>query len=230
MIKVPRFRSRAASGRTGRWSARRTSPRPCQALYSPDRDQIIEQRALDQRPQIAAHPDIGFDAVRRAGLETQRMFGVDGDEILDIGAKRQPRLALGVLDIHLDRQEGRVVDLDADPLDGRHQHMAVARPCAGSRRTIAPAARALSASPGKTTCRRRRCACRSRRNRADSTDEPARGRVCAPRRPRRGRPAPRPARGRRGRFLLSVSVAIMSRRLWASLRGRLAARHAGREV
>ena len=88
-LKAPRSRAPGASGRRARSSARRTSPRSPPRSVSPERDEVVEQRALDQRPEIAAHPHIGLEALGRAGLEAQRMFGVDRHDVVDIGAEHQ---------------------------------------------------------------------------------------------------------------------------------------------
>ena len=151
-------------------------------LRPAERDKVIEQRPLDQRPKVAPHPHIGLQAFRGAALETKRMFAVDRHHVLDIGAERQPRFVRLVLDAHLDRQKWRVVDLDPDFLDRRHQNIAVAllahdrgeqlheRRPANRRATIKPCsvgsdAHVDIAAVGRIPRRRRRQAAQSPRRR-----------------------------------------------------------------
>ena len=193
-LKAPRFRSPGTSGRTVRASARRTSPRPRPAPVRPERDKVVEQRPLDQRPEIAPNPHIGLQALRGAALEAKRVLAVDSHQC--------PRHWCGTsvavrppssLDAHLDRQKRRVVDPDADLLDRRHQDIAVAVLAQDRGEQLRPAAPGRSASRNKTMFRRQRCACRYRRSRADPTGAPAPGRA-SPRRPPRRVPA-EPASG-----------------------------------
>src|ERR1700731_3290891 len=57
--------------------------------YFPEFHEIENQGAGDKRPQIAAHPDIGSDAVEVGFFESNRMAGSCLDPILDIGPKAQ---------------------------------------------------------------------------------------------------------------------------------------------
>src|SRR6185437_9447703 len=67
-------------------------------------DEIVEQRPLDQRPEIAADAHIGLDPLGGACLEAQRMLAAGPDEILALGPKADPP----GLAAHLHRQERRV--------------------------------------------------------------------------------------------------------------------------
>ena len=53
------------------------------------------------------------------------MFGVHHDEIFDIGAERQARLAEIVLASHLDGEKRRVINSYSDPLDRGDEDMAI---------------------------------------------------------------------------------------------------------
>jgi hypothetical protein len=88
-----------------------------------ERDEVVIERALDQRPQVAAHPDVGFEAASRGAVEAQGMVGVGRDDVVDIGAEDQPPAVLFGLGRHLDGDERRIVDPDPDPFDRGHQHV-----------------------------------------------------------------------------------------------------------
>ena len=99
---------------------------PCQGFDDAERDEIVVERALDQRPEVAAHPHIGLDA--RPPRRARSASGCSASTvttILDIGAERQLRRAAPRLDAISTREERRVVDTDADALDRRHQHVAL---------------------------------------------------------------------------------------------------------
>ena len=159
---------------------------PSQTSTSPERDEIVEQRPLDQRPEVAAHPHIRLEAVRRARFEAQRMLAVDRRPSRRHGCGTSSCGRPAALDAHLDGEKRRVVDLDPDALDRRHQHVALGVPAQDRGEQLHQRQRGRSASPGRTTFRRRRCACRCRRSTADSTDAPAPARVGA------ARASPRP--------------------------------------
>ena len=93
------------------------------------------------------------------------MFGVD--------RRRNPRHWCGSTSLrspspsstsHLDGEERRVVDLDADPLDRRDQHIAIAVLAQDRGEQLHQRRAADRRAAGRTRFRRRRCACRSRRN------------------------------------------------------------------
>ncbi len=50
-------------------------------------------KALHQRPEIVAHPYVRLQALRGASLEAKRVLAVDSDNVPDIGAKGQTRIA-----------------------------------------------------------------------------------------------------------------------------------------
>ncbi len=95
------------------------------------------------------------------------------------------------LHLEVDGDEGRVVDRDPDLLDRGDEEIGIPLALAGSRRTASPGRAARWACPGRTTCRRGRCACRCRRRRAGSTDARAAGLSAS------SPPEPRPSRFRR---------------------------------
>jgi len=85
-------------------------------------DQIVEQRARHQRPQVAAHMQIGLEPTGLVlRLEAQCVILPAGHPVVHIGAKRErARSPLAFL-LHLDRGERRIVDRDADLLDRRDE-------------------------------------------------------------------------------------------------------------
>ena len=101
-LKAPRFRS------PGTWGRKSTRAHAEPILFSDllrpaEGDKIIEQRPLHQRPKIAPHPHVGFQALRGALLETEGMGVVDRHHIVDIGAEHELRLARFGFSAHLDR-------------------------------------------------------------------------------------------------------------------------------
>jgi hypothetical protein len=87
--------------------------------------EIENQGAADKRPQIAAHVNIGFDAVAGGFLESNRMVETRLDPIPDIGQKSQHLVRSSMRDNHFHRRERSVLDLYADFLDGRNKNIAV---------------------------------------------------------------------------------------------------------
>ena len=56
------------------------------------------------------------------------MLGIDRHQVFDIGAEHELRSSASLSNAHFDRQKRRVVDLDPDLFDRRHQDVAVAFP------------------------------------------------------------------------------------------------------
>ena len=71
--------------------------------YFAEFHEIENQGAGDKRPQIAAHMDIGFDAVEGGFFESNRMAGARLDPILDIGPKPQHLVRSLMRDRHFHR-------------------------------------------------------------------------------------------------------------------------------
>src|SRR4029077_3129337 len=81
-------------------------------------DQIVEQRARHQRPEVAPHMQVGLQGPGLLlRLEAQRVGRPGRDPVVRIGAKRQHARRPRAFLLHLDRGERRVVDRDADLLD-----------------------------------------------------------------------------------------------------------------
>jgi hypothetical protein len=93
--------------------------------YFAEFHEIENQGAGDKRPQIAAHMNIGFDAVAGGFLESYRMVETRLDPIPDIGQKSQHLVRSSMRDNHFHLKERSVLDLYADFLDGRNKNIAV---------------------------------------------------------------------------------------------------------
>src|ERR1700730_14523891 len=93
--------------------------------YFAEFHEIENQGAGDKRPQIAAHMDIGFDAVEGGFFETNRMAGARLDPILDIGPEPQHLVRSLLRRPHFHGQKRCVLDFYADPLDRRDKNVAI---------------------------------------------------------------------------------------------------------
>jgi hypothetical protein len=95
------------------------------ALRLAKRNKLIEQSPFDKGPKVAPHPDIGVQTLGSASLEPKRVLGIDRHQVFHTGPKNQPRFVRFVLDVHLDRQERRVIDPDPNLFDRRDENITV---------------------------------------------------------------------------------------------------------
>src|ERR1019366_6183105 len=90
-----------------------------------DFNEIKKQGAGGERPQIAAHMDIGFHPAGSGFFKPYRMLATRFDPIPNIGRKSQNLLRPVLRDHHLHGQKRRVLDCYGNFLDGRDENIAL---------------------------------------------------------------------------------------------------------
>ena len=178
--RLPRFRP---DGMTGKEHAPRPHAEPA-ALMLPKLDQPVERLAVDQRLEVRPDQHIGRQARPSPGRAPR---GSDGpapavDPVPDLGDEGEPlRPRPSPSASKSTATKGASSTVMPDLFDRGDKEIVVALALEDRREQLHQLRSARSACPGRTMCRRARCACRYRRRTAGSTDAPAAGPFAAAR-------------------------------------------------